>query len=92
MRKIIDVCYQRARDLILANRETCGKIALELLVREVLTAVEVRKIMAGETLPPPVLSAKPPAPQPQGETTKVERKADWKPAVGDQPLPGSAQA
>ncbi len=50
VRKIIDECYNRARKLILDNKDKLIKIATYLLEREVLNGDEISKIVRGEPL------------------------------------------
>ncbi len=52
IRRIIDECYQRAREVILANRDKLDSIANALLEREVLDGKEITMIIKGEELPP----------------------------------------
>lgn len=45
VRRIVDECYKRARNLLEANAECCKEIAETLLVKEVLTGAEVEDVM-----------------------------------------------
>lgn len=44
VKKIIDICYKRAKDLLIANKDALDKLAMALLEKEVMNAEEVRKI------------------------------------------------
>jgi cell division protease FtsH len=52
VRRIIEDCYQNAREIILANRDALDRIAGALLEREVLDGKEISMIIRGEALPP----------------------------------------
>ena len=52
VRRILDVQYQRANDLIHDNREAIARIAEGLLEYETLSAAQVKKLIAGEKLAP----------------------------------------
>jgi cell division protease FtsH len=64
VKRIVSEAYEKARSIVEANRNTLERIALALLVREVLDANEVKMLMEGKPLPdkPPT----PPPPPPQG--------------------------
>lgn len=44
MRRIVDTCYKRARDLISANKDRLGNLSKALLEKEVLEAEEIKTI------------------------------------------------
>jgi cell division protease FtsH len=50
IKRVVITNYDRARKLLEENRDALGRIAEELLAREVLDADQVRKIVAGERL------------------------------------------
>ena len=50
IKRFVTANYERARQLLEEHREALDRIAEELLVREVLDADQVRKIVAGEAL------------------------------------------
>ncbi|MEI6501967.1 MAG: cell division protein FtsH, partial [Armatimonadota bacterium] len=52
VRRIIDGCYARARDIIVDQRDTLERLVEVLLEQETLDQEEVAAIMAGEELPP----------------------------------------
>jgi cell division protease FtsH len=79
VRRIVDQQYEHARKLIETNRDKLERVAKALLEHETLDAVQVKKLMDGEELPPrrssvimPAVEAAQPAapraePPPQGE-------------------------
>ena len=50
IKRIVTANYEKARKLLETNREALKRIAEELLLREVLDAEQVRRIVAGEAL------------------------------------------
>jgi cell division protease FtsH len=52
VRRIIDQQYTHARDLIMANRDKLERVAKALLEHETLDCDQVKRLMAGEELPP----------------------------------------
>ena len=52
MRLIIDDCHERARGIILQNRDKLDAIARALLEREVLDGKEIEMLINGQQLPP----------------------------------------
>jgi cell division protease FtsH len=52
VRRIIDQQYATAKSVIEANRDKLERVAKALLEHETLDAVQVKKLMAGEELPP----------------------------------------
>ncbi len=81
IRRIIDECYEQARQGILAHRDRLERIARALLERESLEAEELERLFSGESLPPE--SAAPPA-QPQAEPTPADGETRVRP---EGPLP-----
>jgi cell division protease FtsH len=71
VRRIVDSCHARARDIITDHREKLDRLVEVLLEQETLDQDEVAAIMAGQPLPtkPPVEEPAPPAtpkaPEPQ---------------------------
>src|SRR2546428_172859 len=57
VRRIIDECYERARDVLLGSREQLNRLAKALLERESLEGDQIEKVMAGELLEPEAPSA-----------------------------------
>lgn len=52
VRRIIDDCYARAREIILSHKDALDRIAAALLEREVLEGKEIEMLIGGEALPP----------------------------------------
>jgi cell division protease FtsH len=75
VRKIIDTCYARSRDIIIDQRDKLDRLVEVLLEQETLDQEEVAAIMAGEAMPPakpkPVLAERPAAPT---ADTAVEKR------------------
>jgi len=57
VRRIIDECYERARDVLVGSRERLNRLAKALLERESLEGDQIEKVMAGEPLAPEAPSA-----------------------------------
>lgn len=53
IRNLIDSSYEKARAVILENRELMDKIAFALLERETLTAEQIQEIVEGKTITEP---------------------------------------
>jgi cell division protease FtsH len=88
VRLIIDECHQRAREIILANRNTLDTIAQALLEREVLEGKEISMLVRGETLPPLKGVAAPPAEgaKPGAREEAARGKEKPLPVAGDERL------
>jgi cell division protease FtsH len=71
VKRIVTECYERAKQIIMENKEPLQKIAEALLEREVLDADEVARLVRGQELEP--FEARP-APSPAAERKPVERK------------------
>ncbi len=88
VRKVLDLCYEKARSVLEANRESVGRVAEVLLERETLDHDEVAALLRGETLPPKVVEAPPVSPKATdavpAEGAKPPEPA-VKPALGTQP-------
>jgi cell division protease FtsH len=79
--------YQRARDLLLEQKEALVKIADALLAREVLDADQVRRLAAGLPLDEPQLVAQRPAASEEDEPrARQKERAPIVPAL-NKPLP-----
>jgi cell division protease FtsH len=73
VKKFVTDNYQRAQDILVANKETLTRIADELLGREVLDAEQVRRIAAGLPVDPP-RAAQPSVPAPAAEEDESRRR------------------
>jgi cell division protease FtsH len=81
VKRIVNVGYEAAKNILSSNRETLDRIAQALLVREVIDANEVKLLMENKPLPD---KPAPPPPPPQGATSadpKVVRP-ELRPAPG----------
>ena len=70
VRRIVTRAYDTARNILETNRDTLERIALALLEREVLDAVELKLLMEGKPLPEkirPMPPTPPSQPLPTGE-------------------------
>lgn len=56
VRRILDQCYQKAREILTEHKEQLEFLAKNLLERETLTGEEIKTICEGGTLPPLELS------------------------------------
>jgi len=68
VRRIIDECYSRARQVLNENKETLERVAKALLERESLEGEELDALLSGRPLPP---EAPAPAPAPPAATQEV---------------------
>jgi cell division protease FtsH len=71
VRRIIDECYSRARQVLTDHQEVLDRIARALLERESLDSEELDTLIAGEMLPPEVPA--PPAPAVTQEVKSFSR-------------------
>jgi len=80
---IVTTAYNNARAVLENNRETLERIAIALLDREVLDAVELKLLMENRPLPEKVRPAPPapPQPLPSGEPKQAPRP-ELRPAPG----------
>ncbi len=62
VRRIIDECYGRARQVLVEHKELLDRIAKALLERESLDSDDLDLLVAGQPLPPDVVVAPVPAP------------------------------
>jgi len=79
VRRIIDECYGRARQVLTEHQPTLERIAKALLERESLESDELDALIAGQPLPPEVVPV--PAPAPTQEVTSFPRPAAGSPAL-----------
>jgi cell division protease FtsH len=80
---IVTAAYNNARGVLENNRETLERIAVALLDREVLDAVELRLLMENKPLPEKVRPAPPSPPQPlPGAEPKPAPRPELRPAPG----------
>jgi cell division protease FtsH len=92
VKRILDECYEQARQILDANRDLLESIALALLERETLDREQVELLAAGRELPPmlprtpPVVKAVDPSPTPDGGTA-AGGLPDFSPSVARQRLP-----
>ncbi len=70
VRRIIDECYERARDLLQANRDRLERLARALLEHESLEGEEIDRALAGEPVERPARPA--PAGRPAAEAPRPE--------------------
>jgi cell division protease FtsH len=81
--RIVTTAYNNARGILENNRETLERIALALLDREVLDAVELKLLMENKPLPEKVRPAPPSPPQPlPGAEPKPAPRPELRPAPG----------
>jgi cell division protease FtsH len=73
VKRIVMEQYERARQIILEHREGLDRLAKELLIRETLDAVQIRRIVAGLPLDPE-------DPKPTG-SSDTEKPADKEPLL-----------
>jgi cell division protease FtsH len=80
---IVTAAYDNAHGVLENNRETLERIALALLDREVLDAVELKLLMENKPLPEKVRPAPPSPPQPlPGAEPKQVPRPELRPAPG----------
>ena len=79
VKRIVNLCYERAKSTLNSNRDTLDRIAQALLVREVLDANEVKLLIEGKTLPD-----KPRTPPPQAAPSTDPKivRPELRPAPG----------
>jgi cell division protease FtsH len=84
VRRIVTTGYENARNLLENNRETLERIALALLEREVLDAVELKLLLENKPLPEKVRPTppSPPQPLPGAEPSKPAPRPELRPAPG----------
>ncbi len=81
--RIVTTAYTNARGILENNRDTLERIALALLDREVLDAVELKLLMENKPLPEKVRPAPPSPPQPlPGAEPKQAPRPELRPAPG----------
>jgi cell division protease FtsH len=83
VRRIVTTGYENARNLLENNRETLERIAMALLEREVLDAVELKLLLENKPLPEKVRPTPPSPPQPlPGAEPKQAPRPELRPAPG----------
>jgi cell division protease FtsH len=83
VRRIVTSGYENARNLLENNRETLERIAMALLDREVLDAVELKLLLENKPLPEKVRPTPPSPPQPlPGAEPKAAPRPELRPAPG----------
>src|SRR5664280_1098435 len=95
VRSIIDAAYNRAKDILVSNRDKLIALAQALLEYETLDAAEIEEIVdTGKLQNPPArragLSSAPPTPPAEPEKAKEGAKPEVFPAAGIGPSPASA--
>jgi cell division protease FtsH len=93
LRRIVDECYQKTRDLIGTNPMKLEAIAQALLKYESLTGDEVRALVRGESIDAAKdrdLAEERAREERAGEDVPPRKEPRWK--GGDEPLPGPQQA
>ncbi|HET9481526.1 MAG TPA: ATP-dependent zinc metalloprotease FtsH [Candidatus Polarisedimenticolia bacterium] len=86
VKRIITEGYERAKQIVLNNKEPLQRIAEALLEREVLDAEEVARLVRGEELEP-FVALTPARPTREAETRKsAERKEERRRSVKETPM------
>ncbi|MER3403706.1 MAG: cell division protein FtsH [Armatimonadota bacterium] len=90
VRRIVEGCYQRAREILLQHRETMDRIVQVLVEREALNREEFLALLHGNSRgEPPVVEATPkPAPQPETEPEPTESPPPAKKPLKPRTAPG----
>ena len=87
VRQIIAAQYDRAKELLAANREKLDAIAEALLERETLDRSEIDAIMSGEDLPPPRIVSVPTYAEKRREDEEKRKGAIFQPRPREVPTP-----
>ncbi len=83
VRRIVTAGYEGARNILENNRDTLERIAMALLEREVLDAVELKLLLENKPLPEKVRPTPPSPPQPlPGAEPKAAPRPELRPAPG----------
>ena len=82
VKRIVNVGYTTAKQLLSANRETLDRIAQALLEREVIDATEVKLLMEGKPLPEKPRTPPPPPPQASPTADPKVVRPELRPAPG----------
>jgi len=83
VRRIVTAGYEGARNILENNRDTLERIAMALLEREVLDAVELKLLLENKPLPEKVRPTPPSPPQPlPGTEPKAAPRPELRPAPG----------
>jgi cell division protease FtsH len=81
--KIITSAYERARNVLVDNRDILERIASALLEREVLDAIELKLLMENKPLPEKIRPTPPTQPTPAPATDpKPAARPELRPAPG----------
>jgi cell division protease FtsH len=87
VRKIVDRCYENAKQIIRDHREVMERVAQALLKHEVLTGAEIDRLVAGERVEDLRRSE-----DESSSTSKAPprgvRRSGSEPSLGSEPLPG----
>jgi cell division protease FtsH len=82
VKRIVNGGYEKAKNLLVSNRETLESIAQALLEREVLDANEVKLLMEGKPLPEKPRTPPTPPPQAAPSTDPKVVRPELRPAPG----------
>ena len=74
IKRIVEECYQEAKKIILENKDKLQRIADALLKKEVLSADEIDRLIAGETVEDLMQNASQPVYEVQKENNEEEKK------------------
>ena len=82
VKRIVNVGYEKAKNILSSNRDVLDRIAQALLEREVIDANEVRLLMEGKPLPEKPRTPPPPPPQASPSTDPKVVRPELRPAPG----------
>ncbi|MBZ5703090.1 MAG: ATP-dependent zinc metalloprotease FtsH [Acidobacteriia bacterium] len=82
VKRIVSSGYEKARNILSANRDTLERIAQALLEREVIDAAEVKLIMEGKPLPEKPRTPPTAPPAPATEPKPAAGRPELRPAPG----------
>jgi cell division protease FtsH len=82
VKRIVNVGYEAAKNILSSNRETLDRIAVALLEREVIDANEVKLLMENKPLPEKPRTPPPPPPQASPSTDPKVVRPELRPAPG----------
>ena len=82
---LLSKSYERAKNMLLENRDALNRVSEALLERESIEGKELDMLMRGETLPP--VFEKPGGPGKTGPTQTAEKQEDERPDEGTAPTP-----
>jgi cell division protease FtsH len=94
VKRIVTACYERAKQIIMENKEPLQKIAEALLEREVLDNEEVARLVRGQELEPfePLRPAVEAADRKPSERKEAARRPAKETPIGSDPLKTPGQA